>query len=63
VKGEDDATPLHFIAKYKKKKAVTAGGDDEVGANRADVCFSSCAPLSCKNWTPDSYFLSLLTCL
>ena len=31
-KGEDDATPLHFIAKYKKKKAVEAqsGNDDDV---------------------------------
>ncbi|CAK8698608.1 transient receptor potential cation channel subfamily A member 1-like isoform X2 [Clavelina lepadiformis] len=30
-KGEDDATPLHFIAKYKKKKAVEAqsGNDDD----------------------------------
>ena len=30
-KGEDDATPLHYIAKYKKRKAVEAsGGDDGV---------------------------------
>jgi len=30
-KGEDDATPLHYIAKYKKRKAVEASaGDDGV---------------------------------